>query len=230
MFSASPALRVLLVVAQATARAFAKKGLKGLGISVEAVGDGDEAFRRASGANFDAVVMDIVLPGRSGLSILRDLREQRKMVPVILLTARAVLSETLEAFSAGADDYLAKPYHIEELAVRLRTIVRRNAMESPHLLHTGDLAVDLLARKVTRGVDEISLTTREFELLEFLMRPAGRLFDRAQIYRHVWGGDMSSGSNLVEVYVQRLRAKIDKDHELKLLRTVRNSGYVLGGH
>ena len=118
---------------------------------------------------------------------------------------------------------------MEELAARLRTVVRRKAGEPAHLLRVADLAMDLLARKVTRSGEEIVLTTREFELLEFLMRSPGRVFGRVQIYEHVWGYDMDLESNLVEVYMQRLRAKIDKDREPKLLRTVRNAGYVLDG-
>ncbi len=222
-------MRILLVEDQAKLRSFAKKGLEELGISVEAVGDGDEAFRRATETPYDALVLDIMLPGRDGLSILRGLRERRNTVPVILLTARATLPEKLEGLDLGADDYLTKPFFVEELAARLRTVVRRKAGEPAHLLRVADLAMDLLARKVTRGGEEIVFTTREFELLEFLMRSPGRVFGRVQIYEHVWGYDMDLESNLVEVYMQRLRAKIDKDREPKLLRTVRNAGYVLDG-
>ena len=222
-------MRILLVEDQAKLRAFAKKGLEELGISVEAVGDGDEAFRRATEMPYDALVLDIMLPGRDGLSILRGLRERRNTVPVILLTARATLPEKLEGLDLGADDYLTKPFFVEELAARLRTVVRRKAGEPSHLLRVADLTMDLLARKAMRGGEEIVLTTREFELLEFLMRSPGRVFGRVQIYEHVWGYDMDLESNLVEVYMQRLRAKIDKDREPKRLRTVRNAGYVLDG-
>ena len=221
-------MRVLLVEDQAKLLAFTKKGLEELGISVDALTDGDEAYARALATPYDALVLDIMLPGRDGLSILRGLREARNSIPVILLTARAALPEKLEGLDLGADDYMTKPFAVEELAARVRTVVRRRAGEPAHLLRIGDLAMDLLARKVTRGDVEIILSVREFELLEFLMRSPGRVFGRVQIYEHVWGYDMDLESNLVEVYVQRLRAKIDRDHQPKLIRTIRGAGYVLG--
>lgn len=222
-------MRILLVEDQAKLLAFAKKGLEELGISVDAVSDGDEAYTRALTTPYDALVLDIMLPGRDGLSILRGLREKKNAVPVILLTARAALPEKLEGLDLGADDYLTKPFFVEELAARLRTVIRRRAGEPSHLLRVADLCMDLIARRVTRGAEEITLSAREFELLEFLMRSPGRVFGRVQIYEHVWGYDMDLESNLVEVYVQRLRAKIDKNREPKLIRTVRGAGYALGG-
>lgn len=222
-------MRILLVEDQAKLLAFTKKGLEELGIFVDALADGDEAYARALTTPYDALVLDIMLPGRDGLSILRGLREARNSIPIILLTARAALPEKLEGLDLGADDYLTKPFAVEELAARLRTVVRRRAGEPSHLLRVADLSMDLLARKVTRGEVEIALSVREFELLEFLIRSPGRVFGRVQIYEHVWGYDMDLESNLVEVYVQRLRAKIDRDHQAKLIRTVRGIGYVFGG-
>jgi two-component system OmpR family response regulator len=139
------------------------------------------------------------------------------------------LAEKLEGLDLGADDYLTKPFYVEELAARLRTVVRRHAGDPTHLLKVGDLRMNLLTRQVSRAGRDFELSVREFELLEFLMRTPGRVFSRVQIYEHVWGYGMDLESNLVEVYMQRLRAKVDKDHDLKLLRTVRGAGYTLGG-
>lgn len=222
-------MRILLLEDQNKLLSFAKKGLEEQGIQVDAVNDGDEAWEMATSTPYDALVLDIMVPGRDGLSILRGLREKRNTVPVILLTARTTLPEKIEGLNLGADDYMTKPFFVEELAARLRTVARRKAGEANHLIRVEDLAMDLLARKVTRAGEEIELSTREFELLEHLMRSPGRVFGRMQIYEHVWGYNMDPETNLVEVYIQRLRAKIDKDHDKKLIRTVRGVGYALGG-
>lgn len=200
-----------------------------MGFAVDAVQHGDVALEQALSMPYDALVLDIMVPGRDGLSILRDLRNRKQATPVILLTARASLAEKLEGLDLGADDYLTKPFYVEELAARLRTVVRRHAGDPTHLLKVGDLRMNLLTRQVSRAGRDFELSVREFELLEFLMRTPGRVFSRVQIYEHVWGYGMDLESNLVEVYMQRLRAKVDKDHDLKLLRTVRGAGYTLGG-
>ncbi len=221
-------MRILLVEDQPSLLASTKKGLEEMGFSVDPLDNGDTALERALDTPYDALVLDIMLPGRDGLSILRLLRERRNSVPVILLTARSALPEKIEGLNLGADDYLTKPFFIEELAARLRTVVRRHAGEPAHLLRAADLSLDLLTRKATRGDEVLELSMREFELLEFFLRAPGRVFSRIQIYEQVWGYGADIESNLVEVYVQRLRAKIDKDREPKLLRTVRGAGYALG--
>ncbi len=200
-----------------------------MGFAVDAVQHGDVALEQALSMPYDALVLDIMVPGRDGLSILRDLRNRKQATPVILLTARASLVEKLEGLDLGADDYLTKPFYVEELAARLRTVARRHAGDPTHLLKVCDLRMNLLTRQVSRAGRDFELSVREFELLEFLMRTPGRVFSRVQIYEHVWGYGMDLESNLVEVYIQRLRAKVDKDHDLKLLRTVRGAGYTLGG-
>ena len=221
-------MRILLVEDRPALLASTKKGLEEMGFSVDALDDGDEAMERALDTPYDALVLDIMIPGRDGLSILRTLREKRNPVPVILLTARAALPERIEGLNLGADDYLTKPFFIEELAARLRTVVRRHAGEPSHVLRVADVSLDLLTRKATCNGEELEMSMREFELLEFFMRSPGRVFSRVQIYEHVWGYGANIESNLVEVYVQRLRTKIDKDREPKLLRTVRGAGYALG--
>ena len=220
-------MRILLLEDQERLRVSTCKGLEEMGFVVDAVEDGDVAMKMALRIPYEALVLDIMVPGRDGLSILRMLRSEGYSTPVILLTARAALPEKLEGLDLGADDYLTKPFYIEELAARLRTVVRRHAGATSHLLKVGDLHLDLLTREVQRAEVGIELSAREFQFLEFLMRHPGRVFSRVQIYEHVWGYGMDLESNLVEVYVQRLRAKIDKDYEIKLLRTVRGAGYVL---
>lgn len=222
-------MRILLLEDQSKLLSFAKKGLEEQGIQVDAVSDGDVAWEMATTVPYDALVLDIMVPGRDGLSILRGLREKRNSVPVILLTARSTLPEKIEGLNLGADDYMTKPFFVEELAARLRTVVRRQSGEASHLLRVEDLCMNLLERKVSRGGVNVDLSTREFELLEHLMRSPGRVFGRMQIYEHVWGYNMDPETNLVEVYVQRLRSKIDKEHDKKLIRTVRGVGYALGG-
>jgi two-component system, OmpR family, response regulator len=221
-------MRILLLEDQDRLRASTQKGLEEMGFAVDAVEDGDLALEQALTHPYDAVVLDIMVPGRDGLSILRVLREKKKATPVILLTARSTLPERVEGLNLGADDYLTKPFYVEELAARLRTVVRRHSGAPMHLLKVADLHMDLVTRQVSRGGQGMELSVREFALLEFLMRSPERVFSRVQIYEHVWGYGMDLESNLVEVYVQRLRAKIDKDHEVKLLRTVRGAGYALG--
>lgn len=222
-------MRVLLLEDQESLRNSTARGLEEMGFAVDAVKDGDAALTQALANPYEALVLDIMVPGRDGLSILRVLRDKKNATPVILLTARSTLPERVEGLNLGADDYLTKPFYVEELAARLRTVVRRHGGAPSHLLAVDDLRLDLVMRRATRAGREIELSAREFQLLEFLMRTPGRVFSRVQLYEQVWGYGMDLESNLVEVYVQRLRAKIDKDHDRKLLRTIRGAGYVLGG-
>jgi two-component system, OmpR family, response regulator len=221
-------MRILLLEDQESLRSSTQKGLEEMGFVVDAVENGDAALEYALGTPYDALVLDIMVPGRDGLSILRVLREMKNSTPVIILSARSTLPEKIEGLSLGADDYLTKPFYIEELVARLRTVARRHSGMPTHLLELKDLRMDLFFRKVSRAGVEIELSAREFQLLGFLMRTPGRVFSRVQIYEQVWGYGMDLESNLVEVYIQRLRAKIDKDHAHKLLRTVRGAGYALG--
>jgi DNA-binding response OmpR family regulator len=168
-----------------------------------------------------------MLPGRDGLSILKNLRERRMAVPVLLLTARGELYERVEGLNLGADDYLTKPFYIEELIARLHVVTRRAAGTGRSLLTVADLTINLLTREVTRGKRSIELTTREFQLLEHLARVPGRVLTRAQICERVWDYDFDPGTNLVDVYIQRLRRKIDSEGEPKLIETIRGVGYRL---
>jgi DNA-binding response OmpR family regulator len=222
-------MRVLIVEDEKRIAAFIRKGLEAAGLVVDVSHHGDEGFTLASTRPYDAIVLDIMLPGRDGLSILRNLRERKMPVPVILLTARGELNERLEGLNLGADDYLTKPFFIEELIARLHAITRRASGASQSLLQVDDLTVNLLTREVTRGGRKIDLTVREFALLESLMRSPGRVLTRAQICERVWDYNFDPGTNLVEVYVQRLRKKVDEGAPAKLIETVRGVGYRMKG-
>ena len=176
---------------------------------VDVVHRGDEALEVILDNHFDAVVLDIMLPGRDGLSILRILRQRSNAVPVLILTARGAISEKVEGLDLGADDYLAKPFSIDELAARLRALIRRKSGENLVRYRVQDLSLDVATRVAQRGIRRIDLTTREFALLECLMRAPGRVFTRTQLCRRVWEYHFDPESNLVDVYIQRLRRKID---------------------
>ena len=221
-------MRILVVEDQAQIASFVQKGLEEQGMVVDLCHDGDEGYSLATTVPYDAIVLDIMLPGRDGLSILRNLREQKNNVPVLLLTARDSLNERVEGLNLGADDYLTKPFYVEELTARLHTIVRRTNGQALNLLKVGDLHVDLIKREVIRAEDRIDLTAREFELLEYLMRTPGRVFTRIQICEHVWDYHFDPQTNLVDVYIKRLRKKLDQPYETKLIQTVRGVGYRIG--
>jgi len=194
-------MKVLLVEDEKKIAAFVRKGLEAQGFVVEVAHDGDSGYALASTRAYDAIVLDIMLPGRDGLSILRNLRDRRLTVPVILLTARSELNERLEGLNLGADDYLTKPFFIEELIARIQAVVRRAAGTPQSILSHADLTVNLLTREVERAGRKIELTAREFALLEQLARSPGRVFTRMQICEKVWNYDFDPGSNLVDVYV-----------------------------
>ena len=205
--------------------AFVRKGLTEQGMSVDVCHDGHDGYQAARSSPFDLIILDIMLPGRDGLSILKNLRREGNNVPVILLSARGEPFERVEGLEMGADDYLAKPFYIDELVARVRTVIRRAAGQGAHLHQVGDLTMNLNNREVTRGETVIELTPREFSLLECLVRSPGRVLSRVQICEQVWNYDFDPGTNLVDVYIQRLRGKIDKGHSVKLLHTVRGVGY-----
>ena len=204
---------------------FVRKGLEEQGFAVDVSHHGDEAYDRARTEAWDVILLDIMLPGRDGLSILANLRAQKQNVPVILLTARSELDERVQGLNLGADDYVTKPFFLEELIARIHAVVRRRGGEQGTLLQTGDLVVNLVTREVRRGGQPIPLTPREFNLLEVLLRTPGRVFTRTQLLERVWGYDFDPQTNLVDVNIQRLRRKIDASSETPLLETVRGVGY-----
>jgi DNA-binding response OmpR family regulator len=221
-------MRILVVEDEKKIATFVQRGLKECGFVVDVVHRGDEALDIILDHPFDAVVLDIMLPGRDGLSILRVLRERGNCVPVLVLTARGEISERVEGLNLGADDYLAKPFSIDELVARVRALIRRNSSETLHRYRVNDLTLDLATRAVRRGSRRIDLTAREFSVLECLMRSPGRVFTRTQLCQHVWEYHFDPESNLVDVYIQRLRRKVDDGEPVKLIQTVRGAGYRIG--
>ena len=218
-------MKVLVVEDEKKITSFIRKGLEERGFGVDVSERGDEGYTLATTRSYDALVLDIMLPGRDGLSILRSLREQKLAVPVILLTARGELSERVEGLNLGADDYLTKPFFLDELVARLHVVTRRSSGEQRSILQAGDLSVNLLTREAKRSAEKVELTTREFALLTYLMRSPGRVFTRTQICEHVWNYHHDPGTNLVDVYVQRVRKKIGEEPEQPLIETVRGIGY-----
>ena len=221
-------MKILVVEDEQKIARFVQKGLKEFGFAVDVIGRGDEALEIIFDNPFDAIVLDIMLPGRDGLSILRALRERSNAIPVLILTARGEICEKVEGLDLGADDYLAKPFAIEELAARLRALIRRQTGDNLVRYRIQDLTLDLASRIARRGNRRIDLTGREFSLLECLMRAPGRVFTRTQLCQHVWEYQFDAGTNLVEVYIQRLRRKVDDNEPTKLIQTVRGAGYRIG--
>lgn len=220
---------VLVVDDERKVAAFVRAGLEEQGWLVEVAHDGNDALALASSRHFDALVLDIMLPGRDGLSVLRRLREDRNTVPVVLLTARGDVRERVEGLELGADDYLAKPFSMLELIARLKAVWRRRTGEGLSVLTFADLVVNLHTRSVRRGAREIELTAREFSLLECLLRTPGKVVTRTQLYESVWGYNFDPETNIVDVAIQRLRRKIDDGAPTRLIQTVRGVGYALQG-
>lgn len=214
-----------MVEDEAKVASFVQKGLEEQGFAVEVSQHGDEAYEMARTRAYDAIVLDIMLPGRDGLSILANLRAQRQTVPVLLLTARSELDERVQGLNLGADDYLTKPFFLEELIARLHALGRRRGGEQGSVLTAGNVTVSLLTREVRRAGQVVSLTPREFHLLEVMLRTPGRVFTRTQLLERVWGYDFDPQTNLVDVNIQRLRKKIDTDGEDSIVETVRGVGY-----
>ncbi|HPA51427.1 MAG TPA: response regulator transcription factor [Thermoanaerobaculia bacterium] len=220
-------MRILVVEDDPKLLESVRKGLKEAGFGADGASDGREGLQRALEDDYDALVLDVMLPGLSGLDVLRELRKRRRATPVLVLSARSAVEDRVRGLDLGADDYLAKPFSFAELLARLRAITRRPAVEPQTVLSAGDLTVDSVRHEARRGGQLLELTPKEFSLLEYLARRKGVVLTRAMILDHVWDLDYDGGSNLVEVYVNYLRKKVDAGHEVKLIHTVRGAGYVL---
>jgi DNA-binding response OmpR family regulator len=201
-------MRVLLVEDERKIADFVCAGFREQGFAVDHCDNGSDGYERASGTDYDVIVLDIMLPGRDGLSILKGLRKSGNTTPIILLTARNELDDRIEGLSLGADDYLAKPFFVEELVARIHALMRRVSGERQNYLSVGDLRLDRIGREVTWRGQAVDLTSREFNLIEYLMRSPGRVFTRTQILEHVWGYDFDPSTNVVDVCIQRIRKKI----------------------
>lgn len=220
-------MRVLIAEDEKKVAQHIRAALREQGFTVDMVHRGDEALDAAVATSYDAIVLDVMMPGRDGLSILRTLREKRILAPVLIVTARGEVSERVEGLMLGADDYLAKPFAMSELVARVVALSRRSSTQGMTMLRVEDLTMNLITREVKRGTERIELPLREFALLEFLMRSPGRVLSRTQLIENVWQWHFDTGTNVVEVYIQRLRKKVDEAHAVKLIHTVRGVGYVL---
>ncbi len=207
---------------------FVAQGLREAGYAVDVAATGTEALRLASGGGHDAAVIDVMLPGLDGLSLIEQLRAKKIQTPVLILSARHSVDDRVKGLQAGGDDYLTKPFAFAELLARVQALLRRaGATTEPTRLVVGDLSLDLLSRKVERAGRAIDLRPREFALLEYLMRHPGRVLSKTMILSHVWGYSFDPGTNVVDVLVSRLRDKIDEGFDPKMIHTVRGAGYVL---
>jgi len=220
-------MRALIVEDEKKMASFIRKALQAEGFAADLIHQGDEALAAAAATAFDVIILDIMLPGRDGLSVVRQLRARHVVTPVLLLTARGAVNERVEGLNAGADDYLPKPFVLAELLARVRALGRRSGDIKAVVLQVGDLTLDTVTRKAKRGDKVIELSAREYRLLEFLMRSPDRVCGRMAIVENVWEYDFDPGTNLVDVYVMRLREKIDVGFEPKLLHTIRGVGYVM---
>lgn len=220
-------MRLLFVEDEPDLREVLKKQLQASGYSVDACGDGLEALDYARLTAYDAIILDIMLPGLDGLSVLQKLRTSGSKTPVLLLTARGSVEDRVVGLDLGADDYLVKPFAFDELVARLRVLLRRSGGQVSNVLHCGDLKMDISSRSVARSGRELQLSAKEFAVLEYLLRNQGVVLARETIENHVWDYDFEGGSNVVDVYIRYLRKKVDDGFEQKLIQTVRGAGYVL---
>lgn len=220
-------MRVLLVEDEKKVASFIKKGLEEHGYAVDHGADGKSGLLMALDQIHDLVILDINLPEIDGLTVLRQMRAKKVVTPVLLLTVRATIEDKVIGLDTGADDYLAKPFSFEELLARVRALLRRSSDSKSPVFTVADLVLDPASRQVFRGSDRIELTSKEFAILEYFIRNRGRVLTRTMIIDHVWGYDFDADTNVVDVYVNYLRKKIDAPYEPKLLHTVRGTGYVL---
>ncbi len=220
-------MRILVVEDEKKVAGFIKRGLEEEGYAVDVAADGEEGLAMALSRVHDLIVLDIRLPKMDGLRVLGALRQDGVAAPVLLLTVRATIEDKVLGLDAGADDYLTKPFAFQELVARVRALLRRRAEAEPTVLRIGDVTLDPARRTVTRGGEKIDLTPREFALLDYFMRNPGRVLTRTMITEHVWDYSFDTSTNVIDVYVNYLRRKIDAGREPKLLHTVRGVGYVL---
>jgi two-component system, OmpR family, copper resistance phosphate regulon response regulator CusR len=220
-------VRILLVEDEPSAAKMLAKGLREQSYAVDVAGDGETALYQASINDYDLIVLDVMLPRRDGFEVCREIRAAGSSVPVLMLTARDVVEDRIAGLNSGADDYLTKPFDFGELLARTRALLRRGEVVRSEVLKIADLEIDTRAKRVRRASRDIQLTVKEYGLLEYFARNAGRVLGRAEISEHVWDESFDAFSNLIEVYVQRLRRKIDDGHAVKLFQTRRGEGYAL---
>lgn len=220
-------MRVLVVEDEVKMAALIRRGLSEQGLTVDIAASGEEGLGMASATRYDAIVLDVILPGIDGFETCRELRVGKVWSPVLMLTARGALEDRVAGLDGGADDYLTKPFSFAELLARLRALVRRDKSEQAARLEVGDLRLDLATRQTWRGEDEIELSAKEFDLLEAFMRHPGHVLSRTQLLEQAWEYDFEHRSNVIEVYIRYLRRKIDVPFGTESLETIRGAGYRL---
>jgi two-component system copper resistance phosphate regulon response regulator CusR len=220
-------MRVLLIEDEPRMANVIAKGLREQSYAVDVAQDGDAGLYQSSINDYDVIILDVLLPQRDGYEVCRELRARGNSTPVLMLTARAAIDDRIAGFDAGADDYLTKPFSFRELLARLRALLRRDSQLRPDVLEIEDLVVDAASHRVSRANHDVQLTAKEYALLEYLARRAGQLVSRSEIAAHVWDDTFDPFSNSIEVYINRLRKKIDGKHANKLLHTRRGEGYIL---
>jgi len=220
-------MHILVVEDEKKVASFIKRGLEAAHYSVEVEHDGEAAMKRLLQEEYDLVILDVMLPKLDGLSLMKEIRQRRINVPVLVLTARVTVADKVMGLDLGADDYLTKPFAFEELLARVRALLRRGSAAAPAMLAIANLRVDPATHEVTRGSKKIELTAKEYALLEFLLRRRDQVLSRAVIAQHVWGVNYDTFTNVIDVYVNYLRKKIDSGFEPKLIHSVRGVGYVL---
>ncbi len=220
-------MKILVIEDDPTVGQFVKRGLEQQRWGVDLIGTGDEGERMAAAGNYDLIILDMRLPGKSGLRVLNDLRGRGFERPVLVLTAQDAIDAKVETLRAGADDYVTKPFAFEELLARVEALSRRPRVLAAPALKVADLELNVDTREVTRGGNPIELTPKEYTVLEYLMRHAGRVMSRTLITEYAWGYHFDPGTNIVDVVINHLRKKIDANHAMKLIHTIRGVGYVI---
>jgi heavy metal response regulator len=219
-------MRILVIEDEKKIASFIKRGLKEEGHMVDVAYDGEEGYQLSGENDYDMILLDIMLPKRDGISLCRQLRDDGVTTPVLMLTAKDSIQDKVTGLDSGADDYLTKPFAFEELLARIRALMRKRSPQVTKL-QVGDLVLDLISHRVTRAEKEILLTMKEYSLLEYLMRNAGTVVTRTMITEHVWDIDFDTSTNIIDVYINYLRNKIDSGQQKKLIHTVRGRGYLL---
>ena len=221
-------MKLLLIEDEPKIALYTAKALTKAGFEVTAIADGTEGFKAATSNPYDVILLDLGLPGRSGLEILAAVRQRSIATPVLILTARGGVKDRVQGLELGADDYIPKPFAMEELVARIGAIVRRKGADRSPLLRVEDLILNETTRTITRAGKKLTLSQREFDVLRYLMANAGRPVTRTQLCEHVWKSALNNETNAVDVYIQRIRDKVDADFPVKLIRTLRGTGYVIG--
>ncbi|MBI4687142.1 MAG: response regulator transcription factor [Nitrospirae bacterium] len=219
-------MRILLVEDEKNVAAFIRKGLTEEFYTVDVSTNGEDGLFNATNIEYDLIILDVMLPDINGIELCKKIREHNIKSPIMMLTAVDELRSKVKGLDSGADDYLTKPFEFEEFLARVRMLLRRPALPN-NLLKVADLVVDPVKHEVWRGTHKIQLTWKEFALLEYILRNKDKVLSRTKIFDHVWGDDLETSSNIVDVYISHLRDKVDKNHSPKLIHTIRNVGYVL---